>query len=193
LCRSFTGAGRGHRQPADRGRGLAEGTARRRCCRGAHAEQLETGRREGAERPGRRALVRGPTTSREGKRPRRRCAARRRAARAARHRDQQPPVAPAPRPFVATSSGYLTALVSTSKSSRRFVLSKGAVPAHARGQGGGIDRHNISSAIGRLRDRRLRSGLQAPRRPRWSHMTRLMAADLSAQDQRQNGKSRVRG
>src|SRR4051812_46431588 len=80
----------------------------------------------------------------------------------------------APRPFTATSAGYLQRSFHFNVVTA-FVLTKAAVP-HFLEQGGGAV-VNISSAIGRLRDRGFvaygtaKAGL--------SHMTKLMAADLS--------------
>jgi 7-alpha-hydroxysteroid dehydrogenase len=80
----------------------------------------------------------------------------------------------APRPFVATSSGYLQRSFHFNVVTA-FVLSKAAVP-HMLEQGGGSI-VNISSAIGRLRDRGFVAYGTA--KAALSHMTRLMAADLS--------------
>ncbi len=80
----------------------------------------------------------------------------------------------APRPFLATSAGYLQRSFHFNVVTA-FVLSKAAVPHMLEQDGGSIV--NISSAIGRLRDRGFvaygtaKAGL--------SHMTKLMAADLS--------------
>jgi 7-alpha-hydroxysteroid dehydrogenase len=79
----------------------------------------------------------------------------------------------APRPFTATSAGYL-------QRSFHFnvvtaLLSKAAVPHMLATGGGSIV--NISSAIGRLRDRGFVAYGTA--KAALSHMTKLMAADLS--------------
>jgi 7-alpha-hydroxysteroid dehydrogenase len=80
----------------------------------------------------------------------------------------------APRPFLATSAGYQQRSFHFNVVTA-FVLSKAAVP-HMLEQGGGSI-VNISSAIGRMRDR----GFVAygTSKAALSHMTRLMAADLS--------------
>ena len=80
----------------------------------------------------------------------------------------------APRPFTATSAGYLQRSFHFNVVTA-FVLSKAAVP-HMLEQGGGSI-VNISSAIGRLRDRGFVAYGTA--KAALSHMTRLMAADLS--------------
>ena len=80
----------------------------------------------------------------------------------------------APRPFLATSAGYLQRSFHFNVVTA-FVLSKAAVP-HMLEQGGGSI-VNISSAIGRLRDRGFVAYGTA--KAALSHMTRLMAADLS--------------
>jgi 7-alpha-hydroxysteroid dehydrogenase len=80
----------------------------------------------------------------------------------------------APRPFLATSAGYLQRSFHFNVVTA-FVLSKTAVP-HMLEQGGGSI-VNISSAIGRLRDRGFVAYGTA--KAALSHMTRLMAADLS--------------
>ena len=80
----------------------------------------------------------------------------------------------APRPFTATSAGYLQRSFHFNVVTA-FVLSKAAVP-HLLEQGGGSI-VNISSAIGRLRDRGFVAYGTA--KAALSHMTRLMAADLS--------------
>jgi 7-alpha-hydroxysteroid dehydrogenase len=80
----------------------------------------------------------------------------------------------APRPFTATSAGYIERSFHFNVTTA-FVLTKAAVPAMLERGGGSVV--NISSAIGRLRDRGFiaygtaKAGL--------SHMTRLMAADLA--------------
>ncbi|HEY1739324.1 MAG TPA: SDR family oxidoreductase [Acidimicrobiia bacterium] len=80
----------------------------------------------------------------------------------------------APRPFTATSAGYIERSFHFNVTTA-FVLTKAAVPAMIERGGGSVV--NISSAIGRLRDRGFiaygtaKAGL--------SHMTRLMAADLA--------------
>jgi 7-alpha-hydroxysteroid dehydrogenase len=80
----------------------------------------------------------------------------------------------APRPFTATSSGYLQRSFHFNVVTA-FVLTKAAVP-HLLEQGGGSV-VNISSAIGRLRDRGFVAYGTA--KAALSHMTKLMAADLS--------------
>jgi 7-alpha-hydroxysteroid dehydrogenase len=80
----------------------------------------------------------------------------------------------APRPFQATSAGYLQRSFHFNVVTA-FVLSKAAVP-HMLAQGGGSI-VNISSAIGRLRDRGFVAYGTA--KAALSHMTRLMAADLA--------------
>jgi len=80
----------------------------------------------------------------------------------------------APRPFTATSAGYMQRSFHFNVITA-FVLSKAAVP-HLLEQGGGSI-VNISSAIGRLRDRGFVAYGTA--KGALSHMTRLMAADLS--------------
>ena len=80
----------------------------------------------------------------------------------------------APRPFQATSAGYLQRSFHFNVVTA-FVLSKAAVP-HMLEQGGGSI-VNISSAIGRLRDRGFVAYGTA--KAALSHMTRLMAADLA--------------
>ena len=80
----------------------------------------------------------------------------------------------APRPFLATSSGYLQRSVHFNVVTA-FVLSTAAGP-HMLEQGGGSI-VNISSAIGRLRDRGFVAYGTA--KAALSHMTRLMAADLA--------------
>ena len=80
----------------------------------------------------------------------------------------------APRPFLATSAGYLQRSFHFNVVTA-FVLSKAAVP-HMLEQGGGSI-VNISSAIGRLRDRGFVAYGTA--KAALSHMTKLMAADLS--------------
>ncbi len=80
----------------------------------------------------------------------------------------------APRPFLATSAGYMQRSFHFNVVTA-FVLSKAAVP-HMLEQGGGAI-VNISSAIGRLRDRGFVAYGTA--KAALSHMTRLMAADLA--------------
>ena len=80
----------------------------------------------------------------------------------------------APRPFTATSAGYLQRSFHFNVVTA-FVLSKAAVP-HMLEQGGGSI-VNVSSAIGRLRDRGFVAYGTA--KAALSHMTRLMAADLA--------------
>jgi 7-alpha-hydroxysteroid dehydrogenase len=79
-----------------------------------------------------------------------------------------------PRPFLDTSPGYLERAFHFNTTSA-FVLSKAAVP-HMLEQGEGAI-VNISSAIGRLRDRGFVAYGTA--KAALSHMTRLMAADLA--------------
>jgi 7-alpha-hydroxysteroid dehydrogenase len=80
----------------------------------------------------------------------------------------------APRPFTATSAGYLQRSFHFNVVTA-FVLTKAAVP-HLLEQGGGAV-VNISSAIGRLRDRGFVGYGTA--KAALSHMTRLNAADLA--------------
>jgi 7-alpha-hydroxysteroid dehydrogenase len=80
----------------------------------------------------------------------------------------------APRPFTATSAGYLQRSFHFNVVTA-FILSKAAVPHMLEAGGGSIV--NISSAIGRLRDRGFVAYGTA--KAALSHMTRLMAADLS--------------
>jgi 7-alpha-hydroxysteroid dehydrogenase len=80
----------------------------------------------------------------------------------------------APRPFTATSAGYLQRSFHFNVVTA-FVLTKAAVP-HLLEQGGGSV-VNISSAIGRLRDRGFVAYGTA--KAALSHMTRLSAADLA--------------
>ena len=79
-----------------------------------------------------------------------------------------------PRPFMDTSPGFLERSFHFNVVTA-FILSKAAVP-HMLEQGGGSI-VNISSAIGRLRDRGFVSYGTA--KGALSHMTRLMAADLA--------------
>jgi 7-alpha-hydroxysteroid dehydrogenase len=79
-----------------------------------------------------------------------------------------------PRPFNVTSAGYLQRSFHFNVVTA-FVLSKAAVP-HLLEQGGGAI-VNISSAIGRLRDRGFAAYGTA--KAALSHLTRLMAADLA--------------
>jgi 7-alpha-hydroxysteroid dehydrogenase len=79
-----------------------------------------------------------------------------------------------PRPFLDTSPGYLERAFHFNTTSA-FVLSKAAVP-HMLEQGSGSI-VNISSAIGRLRDRGFVAYGTA--KAALTHMTRLMAADLA--------------
>jgi 7-alpha-hydroxysteroid dehydrogenase len=79
-----------------------------------------------------------------------------------------------PRPFMDTSPGYLERAFHFNTTSA-FVLSKAAVP-HMLEQGSGSI-VNISSAIGRLRDRGFVAYGTA--KAALTHMTRLMAADLA--------------
>ena len=78
-----------------------------------------------------------------------------------------------PRPFLDTSPGFLERSFHFNVTTA-FVLSKAAVP-HMLERGGSIV--NISSAIGRLRDRGFVAYGTA--KAALSHMTRLMAADLA--------------
>ncbi|MET1001757.1 MAG: SDR family oxidoreductase [Acidimicrobiia bacterium] len=78
-----------------------------------------------------------------------------------------------PRPFLDTSPGFLERSFHFNVTTA-FVLSKAAVP-HMLESGGAIV--NISSAIGRLRDRGFVAYGTA--KAALSHMTRLMAADLA--------------
>jgi 7-alpha-hydroxysteroid dehydrogenase len=78
-----------------------------------------------------------------------------------------------PRPFLDTSAGFLERSFHFNVTTA-FVLSKAATP-HLLQEGGAIV--NISSAIGRLRDRGFVAYGTA--KAALSHMTRLMAADLA--------------
>ena len=79
-----------------------------------------------------------------------------------------------PRPLLDTSPGYLERAFHFNVTSA-FVLSKAAVPHMlAAGEGSIV---NISSAIGRLRDRGMLAYGTA--KAALSHMTRMMAADLA--------------
>ena len=79
-----------------------------------------------------------------------------------------------PRPFLDTSPGFLERSFHFNVTTA-FVLSKAAVPHMLEAGGGAIV--NISSAIGRLRDRGFVAYGTA--KAALSHMTRLMAADLA--------------
>ncbi|GIU86996.1 MAG: short-chain dehydrogenase [Acidimicrobiia bacterium] len=79
-----------------------------------------------------------------------------------------------PRPFLDTSPGFLERSFHFNVTTA-FVLSKAAVPHMLAAGGGAIV--NISSAIGRLRDRGFVAYGTA--KAALSHMTRLMAADLA--------------
>lgn len=79
-----------------------------------------------------------------------------------------------PRPFLDTTPGYLERSFHFNVTTA-FVLSRAAVPHLLAGDGGAIV--NISSAIGRLRDRGFVAYGTA--KAALSHMTRLMAADLA--------------
>jgi 7-alpha-hydroxysteroid dehydrogenase len=79
-----------------------------------------------------------------------------------------------PRPLLDTSPGFLERSFHFNVTTA-FVLSKAAVPHMLAGGGGAIV--NISSAIGRLRDRGFVAYGTA--KAALSHMTRLMAADLA--------------
>src|SRR4051794_9672841 len=80
----------------------------------------------------------------------------------------------APRPFLATSAGYIERSFHFNVTSA-FVLTKAAVPHMVERGGGSVV--NISSAIGRLRDRGFVAYGTA--KAALTHMTRLMAADLA--------------
>jgi 7-alpha-hydroxysteroid dehydrogenase len=80
----------------------------------------------------------------------------------------------APRPFMATSAGYIERSFHFNVTSA-FVLTKAAVPHMLERGGGSVV--NISSAIGRLRDRGFVAYGTA--KAALTHMTRLMAADLA--------------
>jgi 7-alpha-hydroxysteroid dehydrogenase len=80
-----------------------------------------------------------------------------------------------PRPFLDTSPGYLERAFHFNVTSA-FVLSKAAAPHMLAGDGGGAI-VNISSAIGRLRDRGFVAYGTA--KAALTHMTRLLAADLA--------------
>lgn len=79
-----------------------------------------------------------------------------------------------PRPFLDTSPGYLERAFHFNTTTA-FVLSKAAVPVMLEQGSGSIV--NISSAIGRLRDRGMLAYGTA--KAALTHMTRLMAADLA--------------
>jgi len=79
-----------------------------------------------------------------------------------------------PRPFLDTSPGYLERAFHFNTTTA-FVLSKAAVPVMLEQGSGAIV--NISSAIGRLRDRGMLAYGTA--KAALTHMTRLMAADLA--------------
>ena len=79
-----------------------------------------------------------------------------------------------PRPMLDTSPGYLERAFHFNVTSA-FVLSRAATPHMLAGGGGAIV--NISSAIGRLRDRGFVAYGTA--KAALTHMTRLMAADLA--------------
>ena len=79
-----------------------------------------------------------------------------------------------PRPMLDTSPGYLERAFHFNVTSA-FVLSKAAVPHLLESDGASIV--NISSAIGRLRDRGMLAYGTA--KAALSHMTRMMAADLA--------------
>jgi len=79
-----------------------------------------------------------------------------------------------PRPFLDTSPGYLERAFHFNTTTA-FVLSKAAVPTMLEQGEGAIV--NISSAIGRLRDRGFSAYGTA--KAALSHLTRLMAADLA--------------
>ena len=79
-----------------------------------------------------------------------------------------------PRPFTATSARFLEQAFHFNVTTA-FVLSKAALPSMLERDGGSIV--NISSAIGRLRDRGFVAYGTA--KAAMTHMTRLMAADLA--------------
>jgi 7-alpha-hydroxysteroid dehydrogenase len=79
-----------------------------------------------------------------------------------------------PRPFMDTSAGYLERAFHFNVTTA-FVLTKAAVPHMLERGGGSVV--NISSAIGRLRDRGFVAYGTA--KAALTHMTRLMAADLA--------------
>ena len=79
-----------------------------------------------------------------------------------------------PRPFLDTSPGYLERAFHFNVTSA-FALTKAAVPQFLAGDGGAVV--NISSAIGRLRDRGMVAYGTA--KAALTHMTRLSAADLA--------------
>jgi 7-alpha-hydroxysteroid dehydrogenase len=79
-----------------------------------------------------------------------------------------------PRPFLDTSAGFLERSFHFNVTTA-FVLTKAAVPHMLEAGGGAVV--NISSAIGRLRDRGFVAYGTA--KAALSHMTRLMAADLA--------------
>ena len=80
----------------------------------------------------------------------------------------------APRPFLDTSEGYLERSFHFNVTTA-FALTKHAVPHMLAGEGGAVV--NISSAMGRLRDRGFVAYGTA--KAALAHMTRLMAADLA--------------
>ncbi len=80
----------------------------------------------------------------------------------------------APRPFLDTSAGFIERSFHFNVTTA-FVLTKAAVPVMLERGGGSVV--NISSAIGRLRDRGFVAYGTA--KGALSHMTRLMAADLA--------------
>jgi 7-alpha-hydroxysteroid dehydrogenase len=80
----------------------------------------------------------------------------------------------APRPLLDTSPGYLERAFHFNVTSA-FVLSKACIPTMLEGDGGSIV--NISSAMGRMADRGMLAYGTA--KGALTHMTRLMAADLS--------------
>lgn len=79
-----------------------------------------------------------------------------------------------PRPFLDTSPGYMERAFHFNVTSA-FALTKAAVPQFLAGDGGAVV--NISSAIGRLRDRGMVAYGTA--KAALTHMTRLTAADLA--------------
>ena len=79
-----------------------------------------------------------------------------------------------PRPFLDTSAGFFERAFHFNVTTA-FVLSKAAVPRMLEGDGGAIV--NISSAMGRMRDRGFAAYGTA--KAALAHLTRLMAADLA--------------
>jgi 7-alpha-hydroxysteroid dehydrogenase len=81
-----------------------------------------------------------------------------------------------PRPFLDTSEGFFERAFHFNVTTA-FALSKAAVPRMLEGDGGAIV--NISSAMGRMRDRGFAAYGTA--KAALAHLTRLMAADLAPQ------------